>query len=130
MRRLGLVFIDCCDKSKFLELTGEEFYKLVDRVAAAVGTMTKADFTRLEKATGINYNPDGVIFDLELRAFIDVIASTTFDWMHVFLCSGGAMQFEFFRANDAEQCWVFGSATSERLSQRCGPSRAIKQASK
>ena len=63
LRRPGLVFIDCCDKSKFLQLTGEEFYKLVDRVAAAVGTMTKADLKRLERATGINYNPDGVIFD-------------------------------------------------------------------
>ena len=68
----------------------------MDRVSAAVDTTTKKAFNTLETATGITYNPDGLLYDSELRPFIDVIASTTFDWMRVFLCFGGVMQFESF----------------------------------
>ena len=83
-----LVDVSCSDSSKFVLCTNEDVWEAHDRLEAAVGHMTKGDFDRFEKASGINYSSEGLLADKELRTMIGPASVTTMDWMHNFLVHG------------------------------------------
>ena len=49
---------------------------------------TKGEFEKVEKALGLTYNPLGLLSDMELRPFVRVASSWTYDPTHVCFCSG------------------------------------------
>jgi hypothetical protein len=50
--------------------------------------MTKGRVENIEKMYGLNYNGDGVLADVELRAVLDPVHAFTYDWVHTFLSDG------------------------------------------
>ena len=50
--------------------------------------LTKEKFDLAEKATGLTYNPQGLLWDLQLRSVCRPIDFVLEDWSHVYLCKG------------------------------------------
>ena len=50
--------------------------------------LTKLMFEMAEKATGLNYNPQGLLWDLQLRNICRPVDFVLEDWSHVYLCKG------------------------------------------
>jgi hypothetical protein len=92
----GCVDICCEDMDLFHMMTDDEFYRLADMLVERKGELSKGAFDKLEKAIGIAYDEDGLIFDVPLRKFVPLVSITTFDWMHLLLCSAGCIQQEFY----------------------------------
>jgi hypothetical protein len=92
-RRPGFVEITCCDVASFKSWSADELWTVVDTIGAAservaAGTMTRARYHDLEMATGINYNPDGLLADLTLRPLLRPTDILTWDWVHSMLQDG------------------------------------------
>lgn len=92
-RRPGFEEITCSDPSKFKTWTAKEVWHAVDvlqgaHVRWASGDMTKGQVENIEKMYGLNYNRDGVLADVELRAVLDPVHAFTYDWVHTFLSDG------------------------------------------
>ena len=66
-----------------------------DMLARSRPVMTKKLFEEHEKAVGISLNPQGVLADVSLRAFVKPATVHTYDVMHV-LFSNGICQLEFY----------------------------------
>ena len=83
------VGIDEIDNRKLRRCTSDTVYSLVDELRAVHGTVTKSRFARMQQATGINYNPDGLLFiDNRLRRLVRPVEMCLRDPMHS-LVSGG-----------------------------------------
>ena len=50
--------------------------------------LTKGKYELAEKATGLKYNPQGLLWDLQLRNICRPIDFALDDWSHVYLCKG------------------------------------------
>ena len=50
--------------------------------------LTKAKYEMTEKATGLKYNPQGLLWDLQLRSICPPMDFILEDWSHVYLCKG------------------------------------------
>ena len=50
--------------------------------------MTKDNFKLAEQANGLKYNPQGLLWDLQLRNICRPIDFPAEDWSHVYLCKG------------------------------------------
>jgi hypothetical protein len=92
-RRPGFEEITCSDPSKFKAWTAKEVWSAVDVLQGAharyaSGDMRKGQVESLEKMYGLNYNGDGVLADVELRAVLDPVHAFTYDWVHTFLSDG------------------------------------------
>ena len=79
------------DASKLQFATSADLYEKADTLSRmAPPSMGKVRFRRLETAIGLNYVPESLLWDSELRACMDVAAAVTFDSMHVLLSNGMA----------------------------------------
>ena len=78
------------DTSKFDAATDAEIYTMVDTLAEQVNVLNKQEFEMLESASGIIYEPLGLLASPALRPHIRPAACTTFDAMHVFFQGGVA----------------------------------------
>ena len=79
------------DASKLQFATSADLYEKADTLSRmAPPSMGKVRFRRLETAIGLNYVPESLLWDSELRACMDVAATVTFDSMHVLLSNGMA----------------------------------------
>ncbi len=86
------------DHRKFLPATSADVFRKADRLAEAVrdweqGRGRKNVWETLSKASGVSYHPDGLLYDAELRVFLDPCEQIMFDGMHV-LFSNGVCQLE------------------------------------
>ena len=50
--------------------------------------LTKGKFQLAAQACGLNYNPDGLLLDKQLRTHCQPLDMHTEDWAHVYLCNG------------------------------------------
>jgi hypothetical protein len=50
-------------------------------------------YASLEKSLGLNFSPDGIVFDRSLWRIFGPVSSTIWDWMHCLVASGGAGQY-------------------------------------
>lgn len=76
--------------------TKESVYEMVDLLSTAAQTMptTSVQFANKEKACGLNYSPGSLLWDLELRQYIDAADFIFIDWYHCLCASGGVAQYE------------------------------------
>jgi len=78
----------------FKRQTHSFFYLCCDRLMAAHGIVTNGEFELMEKSWGITFNPDSVVYDIELRSIYSVPEHSYHDPMHVLVASGGVAPHE------------------------------------
>ena len=121
-RRPHLVEITCCDSNKFEASSSEDVigkYACVADVHArrAAGSATKAQCEAVEKATGYNHNPHGVIASLSLRSVFPPIDVLMADPTHCLFSQGTfALEVALFLQNSKltwKEWHTMGSASWE-----------------
>ena len=73
----ALVEIDCVDYDKLVPNTDEEVWRGYDSLAAAVGTITRAEREQRQKAAGLTLVRNGVLSDVDLRQLFKPSSSHT-----------------------------------------------------
>lgn len=90
-----LVGIDCADRDKFDPMEEGDLVRSYDILAAMVAENRRRNHIKnYEKASGVNYEPDGLLADEELRPLVPP-SSTVRDPMHVML-AGGVLNWEIY----------------------------------
>lgn len=84
----GVIGLDCSDESKFARRTSADVYAIIDDIVAKQPVLNKTRFAELEKITGFNYVPNGLLFDQSLRSVYKPIEHTIRDWQHT-MCQDG-----------------------------------------
>jgi len=74
------------DLNKILARTDEDFKTAARHLAAEKVVRTKKQFEILEQSLGINYTPEGMLFDESLD--LKPISHTMYDWLHIYLVNG------------------------------------------
>ncbi len=84
-----LVDISCSDASRFDPMDPDALWHSHDVLAnlKASGELARLAFDQIEKATGVSYEPDGLLADLELRS-IAAPSSYARDPMHTMIAGG------------------------------------------
>jgi hypothetical protein len=85
-----LVELTCSDLNRFDFASDQDLFDAADMLSEAVGRLGKRDFKNLQKSTGFNHNPHGVLADVELRAHSRPASSFSYDPMHVLYSNGVA----------------------------------------
>lgn len=63
-------------------------WECADRLEEAVGNTGQLEFAKLERALGLNYNPNAVLHNKALRQFVKPISTTMYYPLHVWLVNG------------------------------------------
>ena len=84
----GVVSISCSNPLLFRKETNASLWKKADNLHAQVHALSKTAFAELELLYGLSYNPDGLLWDHELRPFVRPCDCVTFDAMHVLVSNG------------------------------------------
>lgn len=84
----GTIGLDCSDFRKFKKRTSAELRTSVASLVAEASRMTKTAFSKLQTELGINYCPNGLLFDSSLHGVYNPVDHTIVDWMHT-MCSDG-----------------------------------------
>ena len=98
-----IVHVACTDPSRFDRHTDQTVWEMVDALAEAQRN-TPRQVAHLEKVFGVNYNPQGILADKFLRAFVLPMTLLFWDPAHVFL--QGVCLIEIFHFLVAvKACW-------------------------
>jgi hypothetical protein len=89
----NLLDVSASDPSRFQAVSDEDVWAAYDSLAVARRTRPQREFEVLQQASGLTFDPAGLLADKELRAHLRPISATVFDWMHNFLV-GGIVQTE------------------------------------
>ena len=84
------VGLDCWDRNKWGRRSDADFFKVIDNMITNQRTMRKTQFKRHEVDTGINYLPEGILFDLSMRSIYKPISHCLRDWQHTMVQDGVA----------------------------------------
>ena len=84
----GFVDLHCSDKSLFVAATNEDWWGRADALEIQVAVLNKSAFKKLEIASGLKYNPKGILWDKDLRRHFGPIDVCTYDAMHTMLVDG------------------------------------------
>ena len=77
-------------RSQLALSSDEEVKESCKRLAARKLTCSPQDFKRWEQATGLNYQPEGLLFQEELEDIVNPVSQFMHDWQHG-MCSNGCM---------------------------------------
>ena len=88
-----LVDITCGERARFGTTSSEDVYRVYDVVLEAKrryrdGNLTKARYEAVEKSSGFNANPHGVMAATDLRGIFSPCAMVSIDPMHVLWSNG------------------------------------------
>jgi len=83
-----------CKPAEFDRHTSATFFEMADKLASAHLKLSKEQFGDLQLAYGINYEPDGLIFDRAMRHIYSPMTHNLADAQHVLVASGGVAQHE------------------------------------
>ena len=89
----ALVHISCEDVSKFRRQTVFSLTFMARDLAAKRATAPKGEFEFLQKAYGLTYCPQAILYDEYTRTVVGFPDSVYWDWMHCLLASGGIGQY-------------------------------------
>ena len=84
------VGVDCDDFAKLKGHTNETVMSMIDRLSGAKGTVSPEEFQEMEMLYGVNYDPQGLLFDPALRAVVKPIDHYIRDWQHTLVSNGVA----------------------------------------
>ena len=83
-----LIHPSCSDPSKFQIIKDTDVWETFDKLKADHNRLRHGAFAILERASGLNYEPHGLLADMQLRDYVAPISVTTMDWFHNFLVNG------------------------------------------
>ena len=92
-----LVHVDSHEYARFDKHTTASLFEVCDRVKHIAETESAARLKAEEKATGIKYDPDGLMWDTHVRGIMNPPLCEGPDWMHTYAASGGVGQYEVIR---------------------------------
>lgn len=84
----GLQSIACDDPSSFVPSDDAYVWEVFDNLQRASTTLSKGDFGKLEKASGMTYHNESLLADAFLRSVIKPVSSLVYDFMHNYLVNG------------------------------------------
>ncbi len=84
----GTIGLDCPDPRKFRKRTEAQLRDIVASLIVEKGRMAPTPFSKLETDVGINYCPQGILFDSSLQGLYNPVDHAIVDWMHT-MCSDG-----------------------------------------
>lgn len=82
------VGLDTWQHSRFDPHTDESIWEMVDLLETSVGAIPNPAFADLQQVLGLNYTPEGVLFDRQLRPHLRPRTSVIWDWMHMLVSQG------------------------------------------
>ena len=88
----NLVDITCPDPRLFDARSNGDWWFAADLLSELHPRLTRGQFEEQERLLGLTYNPQGLLWDLELRRICPPISVQTYDPAHCFLCSGLAQK--------------------------------------
>ena len=77
-----------CGRGEFDLLSNEDRYIEADVLSNCKGRLTEKNFQELEKAYGLTYQPDAVLWDQDLREIALPQSGSRYDGAHCLLCNG------------------------------------------
>lgn len=77
-------------RTKFDAASDADVYLMVDRIRQVAETGTRHELAEIQKALGINYDPDAILFDTSLRGIVRPVTGWIRDWMHMMCVAGVA----------------------------------------
>ena len=83
-----LVHLSCSDSSRFDFASNEDLWEKSDTLARTASEGTKKELEELQMLYGINYSPEGILADKELRPFVKPADTITYDAMHCLVSNG------------------------------------------
>jgi len=96
------------DVSKFQANTDEDIWERADKLTACAAIATKTARKKLERDCGLHWNPDGVLWDKELRPHVAPTKVNTHDAMHCQLSDGTlCLEIDLCMARLLETSWDF-----------------------
>ena len=98
---------------RFIPHTDASFRALADEVKHTAET-NPAALPMHEKATGLKYNPKGLMWDIQVREKLPAPSSKFLDWMHMICASGGFGQYEL---NQVVLCLGDQGITTEEIDE-------------
>jgi hypothetical protein len=101
----GFYDIQHDDLGSFSICGNEDFWENTDRLAKEVHELGVGAFKRLEKAMGLNYAPEGILADVELRQHFLPGEAIRYDPMHCIIANGLANNEIYFFLHECKtQC--------------------------
>ena len=92
-----LVEVTCSNFNRFDFASDKDMFDVVDMLNARKGHLRAGAFKQLQMSSGFNFNPLGVLADVELRPHSRPAASWTYDPMHCIYSNGiAAVQIHLF----------------------------------
>ena len=99
-----------CREVASLDLASDaDIWAKADALAAAAGVVSRSEFEKLERASGLSHSSSGVLLDAELRFHVRPASVHTYDSMHTAF-SNGLAHFEIHL--------FFGKASTEKINFR------------
>lgn len=80
--------LDCCHYALLDKHSNESFYDMVKLLITQKNNMTQTRFGELQKALGINFCTDSLLFQDDLQHLVRPINGVYWDWMHVLVSHG------------------------------------------
>ena len=74
--------------SNLVLASNSSIWKSIDTLAKKKNELTQHNFKLWEQAAGYNFEPQGLLFDKELREYVKPADHFLHDWMHCLLCNG------------------------------------------
>ena len=74
----------------FVVASDADIWAAADRLKSMVGTTTSKEFALAEQALGLNYAPQGLMYDDRCRQLARPVTGWLRDWMHMLVVSGVA----------------------------------------
>ena len=74
--------------------TADSYWEMADTLSQSFGKVSKAKFKSLEQELGLNFAPNGILYDKHCRQHYSPPSNLYEDWMHTLYASGGAGQYE------------------------------------
>ena len=87
-RSENIVSITCSDTSRFGLKTDNDVWSMIDNLVASQAHLPTPRFKEMQQRTGFNYQPDSLLFDVELRPYVHPATNNRFDPMHVIFSNG------------------------------------------
>ena len=84
----GTIGLDCYDTDLFDVRSDADMYEIIDHMIEEKKTMQIGEFKKLQIDLGINYLPNGLLFDTTMRDIYYPTSHAIRDWQHT-LCQDG-----------------------------------------
>ena len=83
------VSLSCDDPNRFQFATNEDIWEKADALtAASAAHMDRPAFARLQTSLGLHFEPESLLWDVELRQYVKPADVLTYDGMHILLANG------------------------------------------